>query len=88
LTQGVAIPHISAYLFCIETQPTTLEIIMTIKVGDTVRYTRSGVVVTYVVLRVNTKSVWHNWILDGKLINDDFRVSHTTWGKMQNRAEA
>jgi hypothetical protein len=61
---------------------------MTIKVGDTVRYTRSGVVVTYVVLRVNTKSVWHNWILDGKLINDDFRVSHTTWGKMQNRAEA
>jgi hypothetical protein len=32
LTQGVAIPEISAYLFCIETQPTTLEIIMAMQI--------------------------------------------------------
>jgi hypothetical protein len=61
---------------------------MSIKIGDTINYTSAGgCVVTYVVTRVNTKSVWHNWILDGKLISEDFRVSRTTWGKKQNRVE-
>jgi hypothetical protein len=32
LAQGVAIPEISAYLFCIEQQPTTLEIIMAMQI--------------------------------------------------------
>jgi hypothetical protein len=66
----------------IETKETT----MTIETGDT--YTTdsaSGKEITNTVTRVNDKSVWYDWKINGKFINS-FRVSRATWTK--EKAEA
>ena len=54
---------------------------MTIETGDT--YTTdsaSGKTITNTVTRVNNKSVWYDWKINGKFIKA-FRVSRATWTK-------
>jgi hypothetical protein len=54
---------------------------MTIETGDT--YTTdsaSGKKITNTVTRVNDKSVWYDWKIGDRVVNN-FRVSRATWTK-------
>jgi hypothetical protein len=59
---------------------------MTINVGDTYTEGRdAGKQSTCVVTRTNEKSVWYDWVVDGRVVTN-FRVSHATWAKDAARA--